>query len=216
MIYAAKPEDERRGRSCLADRVLLSFRRSPRQSIVPNDDRHLTTPIPFISNYLIFPLPLPLLPKVAQGTSIPPPPLPSPPRSPRAMTALPSFVELMATLGLDNKPSPPPTVQELSSPSIIVSSEYEQTQEHISSRIRVSRYSPYGAPIVSVAAAVARFSIEPLIMNPLRPVSFPPKECFHAFQRWNRLRASQPSTFPESSLFLSLTRSADQPRFTSP
>lgn len=66
------------------------------------------------------------------------------------MTALPSFVELMASLGLDNKSSPPPT-QEFSSPAIVVSSEHEPTQEHISSRIRVARYSPYGAPIVSVA-----------------------------------------------------------------
>ncbi|KAF9649633.1 hypothetical protein BDM02DRAFT_3186126 [Thelephora ganbajun] len=64
------------------------------------------------------------------------------------MTALPSFVELMASLGLDNnkKSSLPPT-QELSSPAIVVSSEHESTQDHISSRIRVARYSPYGAPI---------------------------------------------------------------------
>ena len=67
------------------------------------------------------------------------------------MTALPSFVELMASLGLDNnkKSSPSPT-QEFSSPAIVVSSEHEPTQEHISSRIRVARYSPYSAPIVSV------------------------------------------------------------------
>ena len=59
----------------------------------------------------------------------------------------------MATLGLDNKSSPPSS-QELPSPAIIVSSEHEHTQEHISSRIRVTRYSPYGAPIVSVPACL--------------------------------------------------------------
>jgi hypothetical protein len=63
------------------------------------------------------------------------------------MTALPSFVELMATLGLDNKKSSPSSTKEFSSPAIVVSSENESTQEHISSRIRVARYSPYGAPI---------------------------------------------------------------------
>ena len=73
------------------------------------------------------------------------------------MAALPSFVELMASLGLNNnsKSSPPPT-QEFSSPAIVVSSEHEPTQEHISSRIRVARYSPYGAPIVSVALSLDR------------------------------------------------------------
>lgn len=63
------------------------------------------------------------------------------------MTALPSFVELMASLGLDNKKSSPSPTQEFSSPAIVVSSEHEPTQEHITSRIRVARYSPYGAPI---------------------------------------------------------------------
>jgi len=65
------------------------------------------------------------------------------------MTALPSFVELMATLGLNNKSSPSPT-QGFSSPAIVVSPEYDPSQEHIASRIRVARYSPYGAPMVSL------------------------------------------------------------------
>lgn len=80
-----------------------------------------------------------------------PVPLPPPPQL-RQMAALPSFVELMASLGLDNntKSSPSPA-QEFSSPAIVVSSEHE---EHISSRIRVARYSPYGAPIVSVATCL--------------------------------------------------------------
>ena len=66
------------------------------------------------------------------------------------MAALPSFVELMASLGLDNKnKSSPPPPHEFSSPSIVVSSEHDPIHEHISSRIRVARYSPYGAPIVS-------------------------------------------------------------------
>ena len=98
------------------------------------DDAH-----PFKSNY-------PITPPGSPEASLPlPPPL-------QAMTALPSFVELMASLGLDsNKPSPSST-QEFSSPAIVVSSEHEPTQEYISSRIRVARYSPYGAPIVSVFA----------------------------------------------------------------
>lgn len=78
------------------------------------------------------------------------------------MTALPSFVELMASLGLDNKSTP---TQELPSPAIVVSSEHEQ--EHISSRIRVARYSPYGAPIVSVAGCPRS--------NPLNLTTQPPR-----------------------------------------
>ena len=170
MIHGTKPFEGVRGESgvVLPTVSLLSFRRSPRQSIVPNDDRHLTTPIRL----------------KATISSLPPPPSSFSPRSPKApiplippssaMTALPSFVELMASLGLDNKSSPPPT-QELSSPSIVVSSEHEQTQEYISSRIRVARYSPYGAPIVSVAAAPRS---KPLICL---PVPFTSTECFHAF-----------------------------------
>lgn len=89
-------------------------------------------------------------------------PLPPPPSRLQVMTALPSFVELMATLGLDNKSSPSPT-QEFSSPAIVVSSEHEPTQEHISSRIRVARYSPYGAPIVSLSTPTRsnRSSLQP-------------------------------------------------------
>lgn len=139
MIPSAKPQGERRERSCLADRVCYHSTLSKaihRSEWRPTlDDAH-----PFKSDYLIFP-------------SLPPQGRPrhlSPLSSPQAMTALPSFVELMASLGLDNKSSPPPT-QELPSPAIVVSSEHEQSQDHISSRIRVARYSPYGAPIVSVA-----------------------------------------------------------------
>lgn len=87
------------------------------------------------------------------------------------MTALPSFVELMASLGLDNKSSPPPT-QELPSPAIVVSSEHEQAQEYISSRIRVARYSPYGAPIVS---ATHLFVLD----QTARPYNLPPQSHSH-------------------------------------
>lgn len=127
---------------------LLSLRRSPRQSTVPNGDRHLTTPIRLKATISSLPPPLP---KVAQGTCS----SSSPPFS-RPMTALPSFVELMASLGLDNKKSSSTSTQEFSSPAIVVSSEHEPTQEHISSRIRVARYSPYGAPIVSVTVPLDR------------------------------------------------------------
>src|ERR1700753_4500960 len=44
---------------------LLSLRRSPRQSTVPNGDRHLTTPIRLKARISSLPPPLP---KVAQGT----------------------------------------------------------------------------------------------------------------------------------------------------
>jgi hypothetical protein len=77
MIYSPKPFEgrgEREARAELSCRpCLLSFRRSPRQSIVPNDDRHLTTPIRLNkSDNLIFPS-FPLS-KVAQGTYPPFPP----------------------------------------------------------------------------------------------------------------------------------------------
>ena len=101
------------------------------------------------------------------------------------MTSLPSFVELMASLGLDNKKSSHPSTHEFSSPSIVVSSEHEPAQEHVSSRIRVVRYSPYGAPIVSAPHPLAL--IRSLISPAYFPVSLPPKECFYPFQRWNRL-----------------------------
>ena len=109
------------------------------------DDAH-----PFKSNNPITPF-LPFQGCPRHLSSSPPLLLLLLPPSLRAMTALPSFVELMASLGLDNnkKSSPSPT-QEFSSPAIVVSSELEPTQEHLSSRIRVARYSPYGAPIVSV------------------------------------------------------------------
>lgn len=137
---------ERRAIELSCRPCLLSFRRSPRQSTVPNDDRHLTTPIRLKATISFSPS---LPPQGRQRHLYPSPPPPSPPS--RAMTALPSFVELMASLGLDNKKSSPSSTKEFSSPAIVVSSENEPTQEHISSRIRVARYSPYGAPIVSVA-----------------------------------------------------------------
>lgn len=131
---------------------LLSSHRSPRQSTVPNGDRRLTTPIRLKAT---IPSPLQRPPRLLF------PFLPLPSRL-QAMTALPSFVELMATLGLDNKSSPSPT-QEFSSPAIVVSSEHEPTQDHISSRIRVARYSPYGAPIVSLSTRTRsnRSSLQP-------------------------------------------------------
>ena len=101
------------------------------------------------------------------------------------MTSLPSFVELMASLGLDNKKSSHSPTQEFSSPSIVVSSEHEPAQEHLSSRIRVVRYSPYGAPIVSVPVLLSLIRL--LISLTYFPVSLPPKECFYPFQRWDRL-----------------------------
>jgi len=137
---------KRSRRSCLADHALLSSPPSPRRSTIPNGDQHLTTPI-LLKATIPSLLSLPRSPKAP----ITPPHIPI--SSSQAMTALPSFVELMASLGLDNnnnKSSSSPT-QEFSSPSIVVSSEHEPIHEHISSRIRVARYSPYGAPIVSLA-----------------------------------------------------------------
>ena len=123
--------------------ILLSSRSRPKaihrsEWRLTLDDAH-----PFKSEDSITP-PFPRSPQA-------PVPRPPPPQL-RVMAALPSFVELMASLGLNNntKSSPSPA-QEFSSPAIVVSSEHEPTQEHISSRIRVARYSPYGAPIVSVA-----------------------------------------------------------------
>jgi len=172
MIYGTVEGERAKGRSCLADHTYLLIIPPLSQAIHCSewrptpDDAH-----PFISNNFITPsLPFPRSLKAP----ISHPPLPSL----RAMTALPSFVELMASLGLDNKKSSPPPAQELSSPAIVVSSEHEPTQEHISSRIRVVRYSPYSAPIVSVAA---HHRSNLLIPTTCPPVSFPSKECFHAF-----------------------------------
>jgi hypothetical protein len=68
------------------------------------------------------------------------------------MTALPSFIELMASLGLE---SPKADTSEIpsTSPSIVVS-EHDSVGDRHNIRPRVARYSPYSAPIVCFTAAI--------------------------------------------------------------
>jgi hypothetical protein len=83
------------------------------------------------------------------------------------MTSLPSFVELMASLGLDHVPltqdqsahsSPAPSPR-LGKTHHIRSKSSQCFRETYIARQRVLRYSPYSPPLVGYVLCVAEFAL---------------------------------------------------------
>jgi len=62
------------------------------------------------------------------------------------MTALPSFIELMASLGLESPKMDTSEIPTSTSPSIVIS-EHDPASDRHNLRPRAARYSPYSAPI---------------------------------------------------------------------